>query len=241
MRIITATNDDKNYLQFADLVPHAWKKLIPEARIMVGHVSWQVNGELIIPDAEVRQFTPEPDIPTCNLAKISRLIMASEMGDEVCILTDMDMMPLSRYPFHGILTSKHNGALTCYGGDAYEQEGRFPICYLIGTGNMFKALVNPKGLSYKALLDSWKRRRLDHKDNISNLPFSDESLVRALIKENEIPMKVLKRGWVNNVAKGRVDRTRWVMLGKGAIDAHLPKPYEKNRKKIAQLEKIVGV
>lgn len=241
MKIITATNDDKKYLQFAHLVPAAWKKLIPEADVVVGHVSWEVEGELFIPGVRVENFTPDLEIPTCNLAKVSRLILASRMGEEVCLLTDMDMAPLNAEPFRSIMSAQHNGHITCYGGDAYEQEGRFPICYLIGKGSTFQKLINPKRLSYTQLLKSWKINRLDHKDNIATLPFSDESLVRALLKENEIKVKVIDRGWVNNVARGRMDRTKWVYLGKDTIDAHLPKPYERFRKKISVIERHLGL
>lgn len=241
MKIITATNDDKKYLQFAKLVPAAWKKLIPEADVVVGHVSWEVDGELDIPGATVENFTPDREIPTCNLAKVSRLILASTMKDEVCLLTDMDMAPLNPEPFRSIMSAQHNGSITCYGGDAYEQEGRFPICYLIGKGETFRKLINPKNLSHYQLLTSWKVNRLDDKDNIAKLPFSDESLVRALIKENDISVNIINRGWVNNIARGRMDRTKWAYLGKDSIDAHLPKPYERFRKMIRVVERHLGL
>ena len=250
-KIIISTNDSLDYIQFLPIICKAWKKLLgDQVSIVLGYATnkpesqWEWMREY----AEVTRFW-NPHIPSANLAKVSRLLLASEFYDKNCLLSDIDMLPMQAKYFSDISDLLEPGNIIFYSSDAYPWQGdRYPICYILANGYTYREIVNPQDLSTEELLDIWSCKHVDGKDDVSKSPFSDESLLRWMLirwgQKNR--MNLRRRGWINNIALGRVDRSRWYInpeaLHNGEyIDAHLLRPMSQYQDQIRPLTDYLGI
>jgi len=230
---VIVSTDTSPYKDFLPLVSKAWKKFLPEAELVIGHATDE-------PDYDFLKYGFPVDfshvIPSGNLAKISRM-MCAYMVPGTNMLSDMDMVPLQRAYFEDAASKHIPGNLTVLSADAYDQDDRYPICYLIADRETWLEIVNPKGYEYWDLINAWLGYKLDQKDDPSKTPFSDESLLRYLIKEWNHPERItlLNRVWHKGIADKRIDRSRWMythaILNGYYIDAHMPRPYNKGKLK----------
>jgi hypothetical protein len=189
-KVIVSSNEDENFLHFLPIVSAAWRKFFPKVKLEVAFVTNRPSWDpLIVAMQEYARVKTFPDLsgyPSANLAKVSRFCLASNTGG-VCMIEDIDTVPLQRQYFLKRAKSREKGKLLAVGAEVLkgtEHEGKFPISTMTAESDVFKELINPKNLSFPDLLSTWKNIRIfDHKENILNSAssFSDESLMRALI------------------------------------------------------------
>jgi len=198
---------------------------------MAGLVAEQWRGLGFSP--HVNAVGPEGwlGIPVGHVAKISRMISASELPG-ISILSDADMLPLRRQEFDFLVNAvtRWDKSLYCYGADAYASwaQGRFPICYLAADQRIWRDIVNPLHLARPALLETWRGLRGDGKADPWRAPFSDESLLAELLRRWTGDVIGINRGWTDGIADARLDRSCWrvdpARLASGEyIDAHMPR------------------
>jgi len=243
-RIIVSTDENPMFLQFVPIVAKAWKKYFPEKALSIAFISDRSeDDELVVrmrTYAEVKIFNTIPGIPTANQAKISRHIIAAEYENEVCMIEDMDTIPLQKKFFED-RTSTYKDGVIVVGSEVYKgtpHEGKFPMSTMTAKGSVFKAIVNPNGLSYEKLIKSFVgSETFDHKEAIeipSNI-FSDESLMRVLL--NIWAGKITKVDRNANVSIDWIDRSWWnIDLNKlhsdGYITCNFLRPFRENFKSI---------
>jgi len=185
-RVVLSTNNDPRYMEFAKITPHAWRKFFPECEV------------------QLVQALRQPDTPSGSLAKLVRYSAASA-GDpnEVCLIHDIDTVPLQRQYTMDLLGQRKPGHLFCVGREVYDgtpDEGKFPAGHMTGEGHLFKALL--KG--YVPGLPSM----FDDKEDVRSHDFSDESMVRAqLARHPEIPVQHVERGL--DIRHDWIDRSWW--------------------------------
>lgn len=175
-----------------------------------------------------------------NEAKITRLLTAASIPDPdtVVMLTDADMLCLKPDAFDFPETGD---GIIAWGGDAYTG-GKVPICYMIARAAVWSELVNGEAP------ECWRGTSMyDPKEDPYRYPFSDESLLRVLIKREHIPLTVIPRGWTDACrAHNRIDRGDWQWTQKSVeageyIDAHLPRPWSQYAENIKQLAVAAGI
>jgi len=203
-KVILSCDENPIFLPFAPLVLKAWHKFFPEVQIELGFVT-NTNPELdsrtenmldVLSKYHNVNITVLPTIEGVhpnNLGKVGRLIVASMQGDAVCLLHDLDSLPLQREYMIKLVEQRKKDTMLCvhvpeiYGGDPY---GKFPMAPTTAEGYIFAQVVNPENLNYKDLIESWKDLEVhDGKEKINNTPdiqyddryFSDESLLRVLL------------------------------------------------------------
>ncbi len=246
-KVIISTNDSVDYIEFLPMISRAWEKLFDsKLELLVGYASKNEPLDWMEDFAHIERFWDD-EIPSCNMAKVSRLLLACRYPDDYCMLSDMDMLPLQSSYFSDRSDQLEDDKILFMSADAYPQEFRYPICYILAKGSVFKEIVNPNGLSEKELLDSWKSTQTSY-DNVTKMPFSDESLFKCLLIKWGQPGRLihLSRGWFENIALNRIDRSKWSIrqstLEEGKyIDCHLLRPLSKHEKAIKPLLDYLGI
>lgn len=244
-KIIISTNDDPKYIEFLPYVARAWKKLLGnDIEVIVGYASDKNNPEME-KHATVHRFW-HPDIKSGNIAKVSRMLLACMHPNDYCLLSDMDMLPLQAEYFIEGSKRLRDDSVLFYSADAYTwQRMRFPICYILAKGRVFREFVNPNNLSENGLISLWTIAHYEDKSSLKSNIFSDESLLRWMMfswKNSRI--QTMDRGWVNNIAVNRIDRARFSIdrekMNRGEyIDCHMPRPLDK--KAMAPLFDYLGI
>jgi len=218
--------DDSHFKDFWPIVSKAWAKYFPEAKVSLAFVTnRKEDDDLVIKMREygdVHLFPVVDNIPTPNLAKMSRHILAGNFGDEVCMIEDIDTIPLQRNFILDRLSKREKGKMLFIGKEVYNgngtDEGKFPISNITGESHFFKKIVNPDNLEYTDLFKSWCGVRVyDHKEAINNEPdlsgrfgFSDESLWRVLLKRYDMSEKdYIFIDRAVDVQKYWIDRSWW--------------------------------
>ncbi len=219
MKIVTAVNESDTYLHFIPTVSQTWQKMFGY-KMALGFITDRDENDPLVKEmgeyADVTLFKPISEVPTGNQAKITRMYLATLFEDDTSILMDLDMYMLNKSIFEGWMSEMEEDKILTIGSNAYldsPSEGKFPMCYVMGKGKLFKGVVNPENKAYEDLLSTWCSIKdpIDNKESI-NQPhnkFSDESLLRYIIERND-KMETFKHfyreDFVGMRATKRIDR-----------------------------------
>ena len=186
---------------------------------------------------KVTLFKPIENIAEFAQSKMIRFILASQQHADICYIDDIDLFPLIR----GFITEKTDKRpkdhLLCIGGEVYDNNGCYPISQMTAEGYVWKQFINPLNKDYRQLMDEWAGEVMfDRRENINikldfskDDYFSDERLLKRLMKNNPVPKFEMKRGY-DNFMQSTIDRYDWkVDINKlnnhGYINAHCVRPY----------------
>lgn len=153
-----------------------------------------------------------PGLPSGNYAKVLRTIIASMHGNEACMLTDADMLPLDKDFFDSGLDKLTKDNIVFYTEELKDiNPGQYAICYTLAYGSTFGKIVNPDGLLHSQLIEKlpiWKT------------PFSDETMYIPMYE----PFEKVCLGRHHQYR--RLCRSNWKRdPNVKYIDAHLPRPF----------------
>lgn len=219
-QIILSTNEDPVYMNFWKPVAWAYKKIFPDVQIHLAFLTNRSEEDELVKEfrqyGKVTLFKPLEDVPEFGQAKMIRFILASQQGDSVCYIDDIDIYPLSRSFITDKTSKRQKGKLLCVGGEVYNNDGRYPVSQMTAEGYIWKELINPRGLSYIDLINTFKGNTLfDAREDImieldfsKDSYFSDERLIRRLLAETLIPIQEMRRGY-DNFLESTLDRFRW--------------------------------
>jgi len=234
--VIVSTDDNPIYSQFWPLIAAAWCRVgIQPVLAYIGEPCIEICSH-----GPVAPFPRIKGIPSGNLAKVSRICLALQFADKCAMLSDLDMLPLQSKYFLNAAKSLKSKDILNLSADAYDERHmhKYPICYWIGRGDVWREIFNPKGLTWIELVSSWcnKPKKFDEKEDPSNIVFSDESLVRKIMADwsgSSSRFRRGKRGWRKSMAKWRINRNFWewdksALKAGHYIDAHMPRPMDKH-------------
>jgi hypothetical protein len=220
-RVIVST-DDSGFKKFWPMVSMAWNKFFPDVKVTCGFVTDLSEDDDTISEmrtwGEVVTFPVIKNIPKASQGKMTRLILSSRYDEEICLIDDIDSIPLQRNYVKNLFSDDvmekiHNGFLMALAGDAYintPDSGKFPMGYLTAKGKVIKKIINPLDQDLETLYSSWSENHIDGKESVLNEPietFSDESLVRFLISQNPINIVHVNRNC--DISKYWIDRSWW--------------------------------
>lgn len=219
-RVILSTNNDPRYMEFAELTPHAWRKFFPECQVTLVRVS------------------APPGIPSSSWAKLARYAAAMETPDEVCLIHDIDTVPLQRQYTLDLLGRRQPGHLLCVGREVYADSvhrGKFPAGHCTGEGSLFRALLE----DYEPGLP----QVFDHKEDVRSSRFSDESMMRAqLHRHPEVPRQHVERGV--DIHADWIDRSWWKvdvekLWAGGYVECNMLRPWSEHEEEMAPVVEYI--
>jgi hypothetical protein len=249
-QIILSCNEDPVYMEFWKPVSQAYKKMFPNVKVHLAFLTNRDENDPLVKEfreyGEVTLFKPLPDIPEFGQAKMIRFILASQQGNDVCYIDDIDLFPLSKDFIADKLIRRPWGVLLCVGGEVYGFNGCYPISQMTAEGNVWKKFINPRSESYDVILRSFKDRAFyDFRENImietdysKDRYFSDERLLKRLLVENPVPKLELKRGYYDYL-DATIDRhtlnketdvwefDKEKLKNHGYVNCHGARPYSK--------------
>ncbi len=190
-RIIVSC-DDSEFVQYWFIVYKAWKKFYPNIKTTIGFITERKKTDPLILEMkkyydDVVILKPVENVPIANQAKVARHYLATTYGDEICMVEDIDTIPLQKEFIDRITNARTKETLLAVGYEILENtehHGKFPISNMTAESYIYKKFFNPENLSWEDLIKSFiDLKKFDHKEaiNVNKNIFSDESLVRVLV------------------------------------------------------------
>jgi hypothetical protein len=224
------SSDDSYYADFWPIVAWGWK------RIGITPVFFKIGSKFKISEDKhgiVYEVPAIEGVKTSWQAQIVR-IWAYKMLEGNLILSDMDMMPVSRDYFHNNAEPHSEDKIVVYCADAY-QDNEFPMCYVLANDRVMAPLI------YGTTWEEFVRYLLQ---NCGEGWGTDQWCLTKICKEYGNLVK-LKRGWDSGgVATNRLDRIGWrydCENAKNFYDAHLLRPYNEHKGSIDKFISCIDV
>lgn len=152
--IVTSCDAGGRYEQFLPLFCHLWRLAAPFADIHVDRPFSKSDSRLNMNVDVYHHFSSgngiddSLDIPRPTAAKLLRLRRATSLPDnDIVMLVDVDLLPIAFRPQSVNVSRK----LVAVGGDAYQDEFHFPICYLFARGSDWRELCDFSGIDIDKL------------------------------------------------------------------------------------------
>ena len=232
--MLLSCDDGGAYAAYWGPVAFAWRHLVGIEPVLF--VVGEEEARLAVTTGGfVRRVRRVDGVPVPLQAQLARLWGLQEFADDVCLTSDLDMLPLSRDYFTTAADSCRDDTVVILSSDAYAPvERRYPICYVEGTG-----AVLAEALALDRDFAGFCRRL----DALGWGWHTDELYLGRCIEKWGGPVGLLRRGWLDGWrATGRVDRLQWeydpeAAAGGHYIDAHLPRPYASHA---AEIDALLG-
>jgi len=230
-RVIVATNDNKNYYQFWPIIARRWASWgVRPTLIVVSENKLEIDESL----GDVYYLTPIEGVATSHQSQIIRFFAAANFEEDVCLISDIDMMCLSKEYFLHSIERRNINEFVVYSADAYLPGNpaypAYPMCYMAAKGSKFKEIIKGNLTNFPEKLQEWMSHGFGW--------FTDEKVFYLKLKqwEENNSVVLLRRGFnIGNhpITLRRIDRD-WncefeekLLAGNFYVDFHMPRPYDK--------------
>lgn len=219
--VILSTDDNLDYITCLPYIQKAWNNLgWKTLTFYLGDKEIQSSE-----DNKIIKINPIEGFKDATIVQVSRLF-GSKYTDGLIMTSDVDMMPLSNY-WH-----PDENTITCYGSDLTYYK-HHPICYIASKKENWCKLIYEK--SIEELLSKYPQSK---SNNFNEWWFVDQDIITERIEKNQNRI-IIPRTFYNNLALGRIDRADWEFTKNNdtiKIDAHLPRPFNRNEVEILLLK-----
>ena len=246
-RAIVASDTNPMYLDFWPVVAKAWKQVIgvQPTLALIAPLETIVDESL----GTVIRFDPIPGVPTWQHAQMIRMLLPTLFENEACIISDIDMLPMSKQYFCEPVKNIPNDRLVTYHDGMYGKlvngiPPGIPMCYVAGTGKVFREIFDIKSpQDINTTIKKWSA------GNEGNW-FRDEQVLRQYIVEwHKKTRRGIFLGYNDGyVSAHRIDRGRWpakydyARIKQGWFhDSHMIRPFKPYRKQITELVAALGI
>jgi hypothetical protein len=231
-------DDNPMYADFWPLVSRVWKEKLNIEPVL----AYFGNKPMSEKYGTVIQFEPFYDVPISLQTLWVRYYYPSLEPDDVWIISDIDMFPISSYYFidkiRDIDPEKYVHLNPCI-----ESYGLIPSCYHVAKGSKFKEVFDLPD-NWKESLDLVATSGFGRTINGNALWFADEEYATHKInnfKKKDDIIFLPREGGQNGY---RIDRDRWKYdetLAKDGIyfDSHSIRPYSKYKNEIDKLVSLI--
>lgn len=224
---VVSSDSNPEYLDFWPYVAKAWKRIGIEPVLL--YIDKQTPPESIHEHGKVIYLESIPEWSIAQQAQCIRF-WAAKLLDSPFIISDIDMLPISREYYKNGVASIGDKGVVSYSSDIikyrwYRTNPQYPMCYLAGDSKSFIDLLEMNDNSHQDFL-----RRLIK----MNIRFGTDQkfFYNQSVKNKHIAIKHLERGWIEEkYATGRLDKAIWPKTDYNAdeyIDCHLPRPLSSN-------------
>jgi len=219
---IVSCNNNPLYLDFWPLISKVWKLRHNINPILV-YVS---NSNNIIDTSygEVIRIATSTLYDNVIQSQFARIWYASKLKDEVCILSDIDMFPLSTWYFNDQLKSIDENKYVNLTPTGFNNNTNPPLCYNIAKGFIFKDVLDIDD-DFESFL----------KNNISKSSWSADEEFLGLKRKNYIDQTIFH---IIDSSYPRIDRSNWRYDESNInlyADCHSLRPYAMHKNEIDNL------
>lgn len=247
-KIIIGVNTDPQYYCQLPLIQKAYRTFFPEFSLIICVISDYDSvlfSKLRIYCDELHFYSPIDGVLSSNLSKVVRYFHASNCLSDICVMNDIDIIPLIRKYFIVRFNRRKKGSLLTIGSEYYNN-GKFPTPFCTAEGYIFKKFINPLNFSWVNWVHWIKECGvIDKKENITNpfKNFSDESLIRVLLKDSDCNIMSIKKYPKKLIYKYAVSRHHPLdiqrLFTNGYIEGHHLIPLQKYKDKIMNITKFL--
>ena len=242
-RVILSSNDNPKYLEFWDLVSEAWIKIgkIKPTLFVMSDKDLGLSTKY----GEVIYQKPVSGVPTAQQSQIVRLFGTTKFPKEICLTSDLDMIPLQSRYFHDSVKGIPEDNIAFYSADAYlpgsPSYPAFPMCYMCASGETFAQVLGCSLSEFPEEVGEWMKH--------GHGWFTDEKVFYQKWnkwKDKDERTVHMRRGFNMGgpYTINRIDRPdgsmydRELLYNGRYIDYHMPRPYSENKKKIDEIYRI---
>lgn len=228
-RVIMATNNNPMYIEFWPVVAPLWQEMgFRPTLALIADESCKVDTTI----GDVIRFSPIPGVSEALQAQCVRLLLPALYPDEGCIISDIDMLPISRSYFVEGANQCPEDTFLVYRDKAYDPtDQKYPMCYFTAKGSIFGSIFGVSNYDQiSPLIKEWSNL---------GLGWSTDELVlyKTVNKWKSDGGKVILLG---HSVGPRLDRSCWDSQMKSFnikdyIDCHCPRPYSTYRDSIDQV------
>lgn len=226
-RVILSSDSNPIYLEFWPIVAPLWEAMgIKPTLALVSSEEVEVDASL----GDVIRFFPINGIVPGMQPQLIRLLVPVLFPDEVCLVSDIDMLPLSPSYFFEGAQECSDRAFLVYRDKGYgEDSSRYPMCYVAAKGRTFASAFRVFSKKDIDTFILWA--------NSLNLGwFTDEILLNYCVGEWEKRGRDVVR--LGHTVERRLDREDWEKIDfekfdvREYIDCHCPRPYHSYKETI---------
>lgn len=231
-RVILGCDANPLYLEFWPIVAKTWKEIVgikPTLALIA-------SKDVIIDESlgDVIRFEPIPGIPTSFQAQTIRLLLPAYFENEVCIISDMDMIPLQRSYFVDSVADFDRDSFIVYKDGAIDTNvyKEYAMCYNVALGRTFKEVFGVRSVhEIKNKIIEWYGLKLGWTTD-------QQVLYKALNEWKDKNTRLVKLG---HDVHPRVDRLYWrysiphIKNKNFYIDCHMLRPYSAYKNLIDEL------
>ncbi|QKJ30439.1 hypothetical protein HQ865_11955 [Mucilaginibacter mali] len=235
-RAIVATSPMPLYYEFWPIVARGWRNIKIEPTVAaIGGLNLNHGEGTVIKFPQIEGIDPG------FIAQVIRFIIPCFFPEEVSIIADIDMVPLSINYFSANIRQYDNDDIIVFSSDAHPNELRYPMCYIAARGKYFQQIIGLNGLDLNTIINFIKDlHSLNLKWDTDELFFAKKLHGSPLLSK----VIFLKRGW-NPMAKNRIDRGRWQynkwgLVRNKYIDAHCVRPLHSHQKELKDIFEYVN-
>lgn len=239
-RVVVATNNNPEYYQFWPIFAKRWLSwgVVPTL-IAISEDKLDFNEEI----GEILYVYPVEGVSTAHQAQIVRLFAAASFEEDVCLISDIDMLSLNEGYFFTPAENCDENEFIVYSADAYMPGNpaypAYPMCYLCSKGSNFKAIIDGNLHNFGARVKEWLGYGFGW--------YTDEKVFYKKLKEwknKNRKITLLRRGFNTSndpMIMGRIDRGNNCIYNEGLLDGgfyidfHMPRPYEKHKEIIDEV------
>jgi len=232
-RVILATDNNQEYYGFWPLVAKRWSSwgIKPELFVIA-------QNNLNIDDTlgNITYIKPIKGFSSAQQAQIVRFFGATKYKDEVCLISDIDMMPLNKDYFVQNVADYDDNNIVFYSSDAYLPENpaypAYPMCYMSAQGKTFEEIIKSNLSNFSLEFAEW----MSHGHGW----FTDERVFFKKLDSwkanNQDRVVLLRRGFnmsndpqtIRRIDRGNNSNYNKHFLDKNFyVDYHMPRPYKK--------------
>ena len=221
-RVILGCDTNAMYLEFWPLVAKTWKEIvgIKPTVAFIGPKDFPIDETL----GDVLRFEPIPTIPTSFQAQVIRLLLPVYFEDEICIISDMDMIPLQKDFFTKNVELAPSDSLVIFNNGVTDNKFKeYLMCYIVAQGKTFKEIFNLSDLSeIPRIIQEWYNLNLGWSTD-------QQILYEAIENWEHKNSRVIKLGYKE---PRRIDRLNWhydseLLKQKNFyVDSHMLRPYK---------------
>ena len=247
IKVIISCDSNPLYSEFWNEVSYVWSTIFNIEPVLI-YIADEPNHSLSEEYGTIIRKNIEKDIPLYLQGQLARIYYTNLYPDDICILSDADIIPLNRHFFNKEKILQKVDRETLYHLSPTKREfGQYPMCYYSGYGSTLSSMF--AGLTWRQFLEDVIACDFTVENLGYVLPqhlqnnkywFSDELYLYKKIKENNININI------NNTyirEEQRISREQLLNVDINNIahyvDCHMPRPFSLYEKQINYL--IFGI
>ena len=251
--ILTASNMNPDYYKFIPIFIKTWKKILPEVNIHIIVIADDLIKELIPYKEHIKLFSPIENIETSFIAQNIRLFYPAllKKAKGGILITDMDIIPMSKNYFIESITNIENNKFVCYRPLSCVGKNEMVMCYNIAHQNVWSEIFNINSLNdiVNTLLSINKKDKyIGENANVYYKPFwiTDQLYLYEKTQEwNKLSnnLIILDNDKINKFT--RLDKiyinyyTKDFIKNNNFIDFHMPRPYNSYKQTIDNIVELI--